>query len=116
MDRKSCKNIVNDLLLYVYKDNNQYITGNIIIHKENKELNVVDGQQRLITIQLLLYALFEENKEVLKFSEQEFNEISKSTIQQNYLFIKNWLRRLNKQEKEQFYKLLLSNICFFYTK
>lgn len=108
--------MLNDLLLYVYKDNNQYITGNIIIHKENKELNVVDGQQRLITIQLLLYALSEENKEVLKFSEQEFNEISKSTIQQNYLFIKNWLRRLNKQEKEQFYKLLLSNICFFYTE
>lgn len=112
------KILLNDLLLFVYKDNKQYITGNIIVHndKDNRELNIVDGQQRLVTIQLLLYALSEENKEVLKFSEQEFNEISKSNIQHNYLFIKNWLRRFNKQEKEHFSKVLLSNICFFYTE
>ncbi len=108
------KTLLNDLLLYIYKDNKQYTVGNIIIHNDMGVLNVVDGQQRLVTLHLLLYAL--DGKKKLKLSEQQFNEISEHNIHSNYLFIQSWLRRFNQQEKEYFYKILTLNIHFFYTE
>ncbi len=33
--------------------------GTLILHSENGNYNIVDGQQRTITFSLLLYALYE---------------------------------------------------------
>jgi len=38
-----------------------YFLGNVVVYNENKKRIVVDGQQRLITLNLLVRALFEKN-------------------------------------------------------
>ena len=55
---KSVNQLVNDLL--AFRGSDEYRLGTLVLH----ENNVVDGQQRIVTLALLLYLLF--NKEEIK--------------------------------------------------
>ena len=110
--------LLDDLLLFVYKDDKQYITGNIIVNKVSEleivdVLEIVDGQQRMVTFHLLLYAL--GNKEI-SFLMQEFDLVSQVAISTNYNFIVNWLRRFDKEESLFFLNKIREKIYFFYTE
>ena len=49
---KNVNQLIDDIFLF--KDNKSYRFGTIVLHKENKDnreiLNIVDGQQRTITL------------------------------------------------------------------
>lgn len=99
---KNVNQLIDDILLY--KDKSAYRLGTLVVHKENEndKLNIVDGQQRTITLTLIADALIkgEKLKNIkgladfttdlvnLPFS----NDISKSNIQNNYKVIE---RRVN---------------------
>ncbi len=96
-----------------------YRLGTIIVHKDSNKLNIVDGQQRVITLALLLIALYEfkelspifnarpdinDNNGYLflanYLNEGEFlrNKITQDTIARNYALIKNRIRLSSGQE------------------
>ena len=69
----------------------RYRIGTIILHKEKSgKLNVVDGQQRLITLSLIYYFLGgnEFENSILSFSIE--NPTSRSNIIRNYSAIVKW--------------------------
>ena len=93
---------VNQLLddIFLFKDNKSYRFGTIVLHKENKDnreiLNIVDGQQRTITLFLIILSIknSDKAKEYLEKhksssldikSKFEFtNLLSQHNIKQNY--------------------------------
>ena len=94
----------------------KYRVGTIILHERNtnsKEYDVVDGQQRLISIVLIKQCLnpgFE-----CSLSKKEFsNKISQTNIHNNFMFIHEWFSLKSEEEKNnlrmlfpRYWKLLL---------
>lgn len=84
--------LINDIKRESEKNVSAYRLGTIVLHKEYKKdganywLNIVDGQQRTITLFLILKAL----KEIptSNFNPNFTSEISKENIYNNYQFIK----------------------------
>lgn len=60
-EEEECSKLFEDLTDAFQEGDNNYYLGSIILYKEepSKNLNVIDGQQRLTTIMLLIKALFE---------------------------------------------------------
>jgi hypothetical protein len=114
---KNVNRLIDDILLF--KDKKSYRFGTIVLHKEIKEnieiLNIVDGQQRTITLFLILLAIQQSevfkkymtthNKRGVKFrSKFEFtNSISKYNIAKNYQEIS---RRIKDFDEHTMYFLL----------
>ena len=67
---KNAIQLLDDIIEAKSGNKETYRTGTLILHKETKNggdfYNIVDGQQRVITFSLLLYALGEENMDFLK--------------------------------------------------
>lgn len=115
---KHVQQLLDDLLTHFRNQQQVYRIGTVVIHKyneENKEtkkieekLDIVDGQQRLITLSLLLYYLNNEKKFMDKslLDEGVAHTLSKSNIINNYNFIKNY----SISHKEAFKNYLLE-IC-----
>ena len=101
---KHVQQLLDDLLTHFRNQKQVYRIGTVVIHKDNEEkLYIVDGQQRLITLSLLLYSLGSE-KRLLKQSLT--HSISKNNIINNYNFIENYYI----SDKEAFKNYLLE-IC-----
>lgn len=117
---KNVHQLIDDILLH--KNKSSYRIGTIVLHRDTKSLDIVDGQQRMLTLTLITYALF-KNKEALitkyfaankktnkveqlSLLKLEFeNDISKHNLSANYNEI---VRRVDSfGEKE---------IDFFFTK
>ena len=107
---KHVQQLLDDLLTHFRNQQQVYRIGTVVIHKyneENKEtkkieekLDIVDGQQRLITLSLLLHSLGDENN----LLEQHLtHSISKNNVIENYQFIKNY----SISDKDTFKKYLL---------
>ncbi len=59
--KKNVKQLLEDIINH--KDKSAYRIGTVVIHKdENNDLNIVDGQQRILTLTLIATALFEKKK------------------------------------------------------
>ena len=115
---KHVQQLIDDLLTHFRNQQQVYRIGTVVIHKyneENKEtqkieekLDIVDGQQRLITLSLLLYYL--NNKKKLKekslLDETITHTHSKNNIIDNYNFIENY----SISDKDEF-KTYLLEIC-----
>ena len=111
---KNVNQLIDDI--FVQKDKSAYRLGTVVIHNENNKHYIVDGQQRTITLTLLIYALIKNNKlknikglsdfttnlVYLPFS----NDISKANIQNNYKLIE---RRISEFEESTI--LFLFNNC-----
>lgn len=79
----------------------KYRIGTVILHKENKKGNIVDGQQRIVT--LLLIYLYLNLGFKCKLLEREFRDkTTLSNIQDNYRFIKEWFSLKSEDEKKAF--------------
>lgn len=94
---KNVNNLIDDIISN--KDKSEYRLGTLVLHEnEETNLDIVDGQQRIITLMLILYAISEkyervkellENKNENKLREHKFNNsISQNNIFKNYQLIK----------------------------
>ncbi len=91
---KNVNQLIDDIL--IHKEKSEYRLGTLVVHKNNNFLDIVDGQQRTITLTLIAYAItqkknktIEEKKALngfnLKLLNLSFaNDISKVNIQNNY--------------------------------
>ncbi len=93
---KNVNQLLDDIL--VHKDKSEYRLGTLVVHKDRDKnvFNIVDGQQRAITLTLIALAITKkanktvEEEKVLKDFKIELlglsfdNKISKANIQNNY--------------------------------
>ena len=89
---------VNQLIedIKTFENHDKYRIGTIVFHKDDTNLNIVDGQQRIITLTLILSAIKNSEKKIkdttLKnkldainiFNPSFKNEITKNNIIDNY--------------------------------
>lgn len=94
--KKNIEELLTDMSMAIsenqkYSDDYFYRIGTIIIHEdEQNNLNIVDGQQRLISLTLLkryLEPSFSNSIINHEFKDKE----SQKNIHKNYFFIKQWL-------------------------
>lgn len=128
---KQVETLLNDLKDVIESEKETYLLGSLILHKEEqngggqKYLNIVDGQQRLVTLALICAELkrWEENRtednklqrtkqesyENLFLMDQKFpHSESQKNLKNNFDYIKKWFER-NQDEVENFQELLKSN-------
>ncbi|WP_228412690.1 DUF262 domain-containing protein [Chryseobacterium sp. SC28] len=111
--------LLDDLYENIYqKSNNLYRAGSIIIHKENADLNIVDGQQRLVTL-TLIFQFLKKEKNIdsdlkLLFGAEFKNTTSKNNIKYNYQIIKNWFnsKSFNVKDLQYFATKITSRLQF----
>ena len=101
-----------------YSTKNEYRIGSIILHKNNKKKtkDVVDGQQRLITLTLLLLVLGVD-EEKLPLLSNDFNHIeSKINIKNNYSYIKRYFEinglEVSNNKKDELIRFILEKCTF----
>ena len=100
---KHVQQLLDDLLTHFRNQEQVYRIGTVVIHKDGKNFDIVDGQQRLITLSLLLHSLGDKNN----LLEQHLtHSISKNNVIENNQFIKNY----SISDKDIFKKYLLE-IC-----
>lgn len=100
---KHVQQLLDDLLTHFRNQEQVYRIGTVVIHKDGKYFDIVDGQQRLITISLLLHSLGSENN---LLNQPLTHSISKNNVINNYDFIKNY----SISDKKAFKEYLLE-IC-----
>ena len=105
-EEKQVETLLNDLKDVIESDKKSYLLGSLILHKEKqgqKYLNIVDGQQRLVTLALICKALDGGSNFLMrkKFPHSE----SQKNLKNNFDYIKKWFER-NQKEVEKFKKLL----------
>lgn len=126
---KNVNQLINDI--YLHKNKGAYRLGTLIIHDDNGELNIVDGQQRTVTLLLIARAILEKRIISIKNPElsrllndlnntlinPEFsNEISISNILINYSEITRHVATFDEDmidfffNKCQFIKFMLIDI------
>lgn len=128
---KQVETLLNDLKDVIESEKETYLLGSLILHKEEQEqngggqkyLNIVDGQQRLVTLALICAELKQwshtnnnwtreqNNIEVTDFflKGQEFiHSESQRNLKNNFAYIRKWFER-NQDEVEKFKKLLESD-------
>jgi len=91
---KNVNQLFDDVL--THKDKSEYRLGTLVVHNHDNISDIVDGQQRTITLTLIAYAITqksnktpEEIKALKNFNPQLLglsfaNDISKANIQNNY--------------------------------
>lgn len=113
---KNVNQLIDDVLLQCQNNKSAYRLGTLVIHKETKgeidEFNIVDGQQRSLTLTLIAHAIIQNRGEFLqKINPKEkltsyrpkllnlsfTNDISKFNIQNNYKEIERRMREFDEQ-------------------
>lgn len=101
--------------IQVYKDQSAYRLGTLVFHRDKSEsevLNIVDGQQRTLTLMLAVYAIIQERLEdierqnlsdqlailevpleVFMKTQQFESDISQRNLHQNYIEVKRLVCR-----------------------
>ena len=77
----------------------KYRVGSVILHKNNEKYDIVDGQQRLITLSLIKHAL-DPNYTNALLQHAFHDAVSIENIFDNNKFIKEWLDMQSKQIDE----------------
>ena len=114
---KNVNQLIDDILFH--KDKEGYRLGTLVLHDDKKNLNIVDGQQRVITIFLLAYCLSEHKKLNIKIDFSKFsfdNKISQNNIKNNYSLIKSRIEEFDNfnieffKNKCQLVKVVIDNV------
>ncbi|RLD62777.1 MAG: DUF262 domain-containing protein [Bacteroidetes bacterium] len=101
-DEKNVIKLLEDINDYADK---KYHLGTIILHKKDNKYDIVDGQQRLVTLSLLLLEL---NKNI---NTKILNEKFKSIEAQNYIAYNKWLIKVF-CEKNNIISNIIDNLQF----
>lgn len=76
-----------------------YHIGAIILHKNCEKYDIVDGQQRLVTLSIIKYVLNPDDKDIATFLNNKYDSTeAQNRIQLNHQFIIDYFR--NNQNKE----------------
>ena len=79
----------------------KYRIGTVILHNDGNELNIVDGQQRIIS--LILLNLYLDSEFKCSIMNKHFtNKISQTNIHANYIFVREWFSLKPDTEKTKF--------------
>lgn len=85
--KKNVMQLMNDIIHHSKKHNIKYRLGTVVLHRNEKNdietLDIVDGQQRTITLAMICHALHNENISFLSNNKFE-NPISQNNIYNNY--------------------------------
>lgn len=86
----------------LYRTPYKYRVGTIILHEnEHGIFDVVDGQQRIISLLLIKQCI--ETGVKCPISKKKFsNKITQTNIHDNYMFIREWFSLKNKDDKKNF--------------
>ena len=114
-NRKHIRNLFYDLQDAMEKK--EYQVGSVILHENDghldieRHLDIVDGQQRLVSISLFLYALnrYDEFKGAKNLLEADFGELSCYNAYENFNEWKNLIQLVGEKEAEQVCSFLLEN-------
>ena len=114
-NRKHIRNLFYDLRDAMEKK--EYQVGSVILHENDghldieRHLDIVDGQQRLVSISLFLYALnrYDEFKGAKNLLEAGFGELSCYNAYENFNEWKNLIQLVGEKEAEQVCSFLLEN-------
>ena len=87
----------------------EYRLGTVIMHKENGQYNIVDGQQRATTLSILLFNLG-RSEQNLSLLNEKYNDSSTNSIVDNQKIITKRIRELPENELMSF-KSYLENNC-----
>ena len=92
--------LVDDILHQMRIGKKKYRLGTIVLHQdEHQLLNIVDGQQRLLTLSMLCHYLKSELD--VKLLKENFQSISLGNLQHNAAHLKRRVERLSDDEKKQ---------------
>lgn len=107
---KNVNQLIDDIL--IHKEKSEYRLGTLVVHREKdnkKTLNIVDGQQRTVTLTLIAFAIIQkenitrEEEKALNNLDQELlslsfaSDISKANIQNNYKQIQRRIADFDEQ-------------------
>lgn len=81
----------------------KYRIGTIILHKTGAEFNVVDGQQRLISLTLISKYLDADFDNVI-LCTKFYDKTTQKHIHDNYIHIREWFSLRDKDTKDSFKK------------
>ena len=108
-NRKHIRNLFYDLRDAMGKK--EYQIGSVILHENDGHLDIVDGQQRLISISLFLHLLddLENYKGANQLLSAEFGELSCHHASENYNEWKNLTQLVGENEAKDICNFLLEN-------
>lgn len=112
---KNVRQLLDDILSNKNAGKDRYRIGSVILYdnKENKRLDIVDGQQRITTLLLLAKAV-EENPplfdKLLENLEYKHND-SRYNIVQNFKYVKSWMDE-HSTLKDDFWNYIKNNCEF----
>lgn len=110
--QRNVEQLLDDIQESAEKRKNVYRIGTTILHEDsNDALYIVDGQQRLVTITLLLNALDASSQSPLLRADFK-HDISKANIKKNYSYIKNWITKFNAASRIDFKQYILTACQF----
>ena len=94
----------------------EYRMGSVVLHKqsENTVFNIVDGQQRLTTISIILFAIKERTGEgnddfVSSLLNEEYSGESRKCIVNNFDIVSRKIKEINSDKLEEYYKYILDS-------
>ena len=79
----------------------EYRLGTVILHQDEKALDVVDGQQRIISLTLLNMYLDDSFESYLLKNSKFTNPISKTNIVKNYRYIEDFYSLTSPNDKKK---------------
>ncbi|WP_294032865.1 DUF262 domain-containing protein [uncultured Moraxella sp.] len=83
----------------INQPNSTYRLGTLVIHKNQDKYDIVDGQQRLVTLALILHRLKDTSIDAFLEKDQFAHPISQYHIYHNYQLIKQYLGALDGNSK-----------------
>lgn len=100
--------LVDDILHHMRIGKKKYRLGTIVLHQDGEEpcsddkpCNIVDGQQRLLTLSMLCYYLDSSLVCGLLSEDKKFQSISLENLQHNAAHLKRRVERLSDDERKQ---------------
>lgn len=112
--RKNVLDLLGDINNIISKNLNysnieshiKYRIGTIILHDNEEKYDIVDGQQRILTLALIKFYIDNENVQKGNCSaifRQNFkNKLTRQNIYNNYKVIQDWFSIYNTEMKEKF--------------
>lgn len=86
----------------IHQPNSAYRLGTLVIHRKDQCYHIVDGQQRLVTLALILYHLNKDDASINKFLDNKFTHpVSQYNIYHNYQLIGRYLDMLDSGSRQR---------------